>query len=58
MHAVLRNNLFFVKEQVGMFKAANNYDIYDPNTNQKIIECREPNLGILPRFFALRITNV
>jgi len=51
MHAVLRNNLFFVKEQVGMFKAANNYDIYDPSTNQKIIECREPNLGVFTKIF-------
>lgn len=51
MHALLRNNLFFVKEQVGMFKAANNYDIYDPNTNQKIIECREPNLGVFTKIF-------
>jgi len=51
MHAVLRSNLFFVKEQVGMFKAANNYDIYDPSTNQKIIECREPNLGIFTKIF-------
>ena len=51
MHAVLRNNLFFVKEQVGMFKAANNYDIFDPNTNQKIMECREPNLGFFTKIF-------
>lgn len=51
MHAVLHNNLFFVKEQVSIFKAANNYDIYDPNTNQKIIECREPNLGIFTKIF-------
>jgi uncharacterized protein YxjI len=51
MHAVLRNNLFFVKEQVGLFKAANNYDVFDPNTNQKIIECREPNLGLLTKLF-------
>jgi uncharacterized protein YxjI len=51
MHAVIRNNLFFVKEQVGLFKAANNYDIYDPSTNQKIIECREPNLGIFTKIF-------
>ena len=34
-----------------MFKAANNYDIYDPSTNQKIIECREPNLGIFTKIF-------
>jgi uncharacterized protein YxjI len=51
MHAVIRNNLFFVKEQVGMFKAANNYDIYDPSTNQKTIECREPSLGIFTKIF-------
>ena len=55
MHPVLRNNLFFVKEQVGLFKAANNYDIFDPNTNKKIIECREPNLGFLTKL--LRFTD-
>lgn len=51
MHPVLRSNLFFVKEQVGMFKASNNYDVFDPNTNQKIMECREPNLGLLTKLF-------
>ena len=51
MHAVLRNNLFFVKEQVGMFKAANNFDIFHPETNQKIMECREPNLGLFTKVF-------
>lgn len=51
MHAVLRHNQFFVKEQVGMFKAANNYDVFDPATNQKIIECREPNLGLFTKLF-------
>jgi uncharacterized protein YxjI len=55
MHPVLRNNLFFVKEHVGIFKAANNYDVFDPNTNQKIIECREPNLGIFTKL--LRFTD-
>ena len=51
MHSALRANLFFVKEHVGMFRAANNYDVFDPNTNQKIIECREPNLGIITKIF-------
>lgn len=51
MHAALRTNLFLVKEQVGMFKAANNYDVFDPNTNTRILECREPNLGILTKIF-------
>lgn len=51
MHAVLNHNLFFVKEQVGMFKASNNYDIYNPETNEKILECREPNLGMITKIF-------
>ena len=51
MHAVLRNNQFFVKEQVGIFKAANSYDIFDPASNQKIMECREPNIGIITKLF-------
>jgi uncharacterized protein YxjI len=51
MHATLRANQFFVKEHVGMFKAANNYDIFDPATNQKMLECREPNLGIISKLF-------
>lgn len=51
MHALLKNNHFVVKEQVGMFKASNSYDIYDPQTSQKVIECREPNLGIFTKIF-------
>ena len=46
MHASLQQNQFFVKEHVGIFKAANNYDIFDPTSQQKVLECREPNLGI------------
>ncbi|MEO5624467.1 MAG: phospholipid scramblase-related protein [Dokdonella sp.] len=55
MHPVLRSNLFFVKEQVGLFKASNNYDVFDPKTNQKCMECREPTLGILTKL--LRFTD-
>lgn len=55
MHAILQNNLFFIKEHIGIFKAANNFDIFDPSTNQKIIECREPDLGTFTRF--LRFTD-
>lgn len=51
MHPLLNHNLFFVKEQTGIFKAANSYDIFDPNTGQKIIECREPDLGMLTQLF-------
>lgn len=55
MHPTLRSNLFFVKEQVGMFKAANNFDIFDPGTNAKVLECREPSLGIFTKL--LRFTD-
>jgi hypothetical protein len=41
MHPALNRNLFLVKEHVGFFKAANNYDIFDPDTKEKILECRD-----------------
>ncbi|NLR76825.1 phospholipid scramblase-related protein [Leeia aquatica] len=51
MHAVLQRNLFLVKEHVGMFKAANNFDVYCPENGQKLIECREPHLGFMTKLF-------
>ena len=55
MHPVLSSNIYFVKEHIGMFKAANNYDIYDPSTEAVIMECREDHLGILTKI--LRFTD-
>ncbi len=55
MHNALNRNLFLVKEHVGMFKAANNYDIYDPDTGDIILLCREQGLGQLTRL--LRFTD-
>ncbi|MBN2486301.1 MAG: hypothetical protein JXB34_10040 [Bacteroidales bacterium] len=55
MHPLLNKNLFFVKEHVGMFKAANNFDIYDPQTGQMIMACREEKLGFFTKMF--RFTN-
>ncbi|MBI9015774.1 MAG: RNAase [Phycisphaerae bacterium] len=46
---VLEKNLFFVKEHVGMFKAANNFDILAPETGQIIMECREEKLGFITK---------
>ena len=51
MHATLQNNLFLVKEHVGLFRASNNYDIFSPVSGQKILECREPNLGLITKLF-------
>ena len=41
MNPELQRNAFFVKEHVGLFKAANNYDILDPQTGRVVLECRE-----------------
>lgn len=49
MHDLLNKNLFLVKEHVGMFKAANNFDIYDPDTGEMILHCREDNLGFFTK---------
>lgn len=55
MHEVLSRNLYVIKEHVGMFKAASNYDIFDPETGELILECREDRLGLLTRL--LRFTD-
>ena len=55
MHPVLNRNLFLVKEHAGLFKAANNFDIYDSETKDQILECREDRLGIFTKM--LRFTR-
>ncbi|MEN7549093.1 phospholipid scramblase-related protein [Rapidithrix thailandica] len=55
MNPVLNQNLFFVKEHVGMFKAANNFDIYDPESQEMLMNCREDNLGFFTKM--LRFTD-
>ena len=51
MNPLLNKNLFLIKEQIGMFRAANIYDIFDPETNQHIMTSKEPNLGIFTKIF-------
>lgn len=55
MNNILHQNLFFVKEHVGMFKAANNYDIYSPDSQEIIMTCREEKLGFFTKL--LRFTD-
>ena len=55
MSQVINKNLFLVKEHIGLFKAANNFDIYDPENGELIMECREPNLGLITKL--LRFTD-
>ncbi|MBP6385178.1 MAG: RNAase [Pseudarcicella sp.] len=51
MNNILNKNLFLIKEHVGIFKAANAYNVYDPGTNELLMECREPNLGFFTKLF-------
>lgn len=51
MISILQQNLFLVKEHVGMFKASNNYDIYNPENNEMIMTCREEKLGFFTKIF-------
>lgn len=51
MHPALNRELYFIKEHVGFFKAANNFDILDPASGQPLMACREENLGFLTKFF-------
>ena len=51
MHPALRANLYFVKEHVGILKAANQFDVLDPASGAKVLECREPHLSGLTKLF-------
>jgi uncharacterized protein YxjI len=51
MNSILNKNLYFIKEKVGMFKAANSYDILDPETSQILMTSTEPNLGFFTKMF-------
>ncbi len=44
-------NTFLVKEHTGIFKAANNYDVFDIESGEKLLECREPSLGLFTKLF-------
>jgi len=55
MNPILNRNLYLVKEHLGIFKAANNFDIFDPETGALIIECREEGMSFLTKF--LRFTD-
>lgn len=49
MQDLLNRDTFFVKEHIGMFKAANNYDIFDLDSQQIIMHCREEKLGFFTK---------
>jgi uncharacterized protein YxjI len=51
MNPLLNNQLFLIKEHIGMFKAANNFDIYNPETGEMMMTCREEKLGFFTKMF-------
>lgn len=55
MNPLLHRNLYLVKEHTGMFKAANNFDVLDPETGSLLMECREEGLGPITKI--LRFTD-
>jgi uncharacterized protein YxjI len=55
MHPALNANVYLVIEHAGLFKAANNFDIFDPQTNRPILHCREERLGLFTKM--LRFTD-
>lgn len=51
MNTILNRNLFLIKEKIGIFKASNSYDIFDPHSQELILTCREEKLGFFTKFF-------
>lgn len=51
MNLLLNKNLFLIKEKVGMFKASNCYDIFDPETKTHVMTSIEPGLGFFTKIF-------
>lgn len=51
MNPILNRNLFFVKEHVKVFKAANSFDIFDPQSKQILMYASEDNLGFFTKLF-------
>ena len=51
MDPSINKNLFLVKEHVKIFKAANSFDIIDPDTKQIVLQCREEGLGFFTKMF-------
>ncbi len=50
-----QTNQLLVKEHVGMFKAANNFDVFDLERGHELLRCREPHLGFVTKL--LRFTD-
>ena len=52
---ILNRNLFFVKNAVSMreAKTQDKLDVYDPESHEILLECREPDIGLLTKMARL-----
>ena len=57
MDSILEKNLYLFKEHLGLLKAHNNYDIYDPKSKEMILHCRETNLNIFYKIVRIFFRN-
>ena len=58
MKKLLQKNTFLFKEHIGLLKASNSYDVYDPQTKEIILHCREKNLNPFYKFIRLLIKEL
>jgi len=56
MKDTLNRNIFFVREHPGLFRPANNYDIFAHETQQLVMTCREEDMSRLTKI--LRFTDL
>jgi len=56
MKDALNRNIFFVREHPGLFRAANNHDIFAHETQQLLMTCREESMSRLTKI--LRFTDL
>ena len=54
INSLLQRNSFFIKEHLGMFKLSNNYDVYDSNRKEIILNCREQKASQLTKLFRFK----
>ena len=58
MKKLLQKNTFLFKEHIGLLKASNSYYVYDPQTKEIILHCREKNLNPFYKIIRLLIKEL
>jgi len=53
MSSIFNQKLFLVKEVFSLLKFEKNFDIFNPETGEKILTCRESNLALSTKFMRL-----